>query len=57
MRKTTIAIILYDLGLIFGAIVMGLWDADTSLIKAGIGLIWTTIFLIALFYADKNEQK
>jgi hypothetical protein len=57
MRKTTIATILYLLGLIFGAIVMGLWDAETTLIKAAIGLIWTVIFLIALFYADKNEKR
>ena len=57
MRKTTIATILYLLGLIFGAIVMGLWDAETSLIKAAIVLIWTVIFLIVLFYADKNEKR
>ena len=57
MRKTTIATILYLLGLIFGAIAMGLWDAETSLIKAAIGLIWTVIFLIALFYADQNEKR
>ena len=57
MRKTTIATILYLLGLIFGAIAMGLWDAETSLIKAAIGLIWTVIFLIVLFYADKNEKR
>ena len=57
MRKTTIATILYLLGLIFGAIVMGLWDAETSLLKAAIGLIWTVIFLIALIYADKDEKR
>ena len=57
MRKTTLTIIVYVLGLFFGAIVLGLWDAETSLLKAGIVLIWTLIFLVALFYADKYEQK
>jgi hypothetical protein len=56
MRKSTIAVIAYAIGLIFGALVLGFWDAQTSPIKAGIVLIWTTIFLIALFYADKNEN-
>ena len=57
MKKTTIAVIIYVLGLIFAAIILGLWDAETNMIKASIGFIWTIIFLIALFYADKNEQK
>ena len=57
MKKTTIAVIIYVLGLIFAAIIQGLWDAETKMIKASIGFIWTIIFLIALFYADKNEQK
>ena len=56
MRKSTIAVIVYAIGLIFGALVLGFWDAETSTIKAGIVLIWTTIFLIALFYADKSEH-
>ena len=57
MKKTTIAIIIYVLGLFFAALILGLWDAETSMIKASIGFIWTIIFLIALFYTDKNEQK
>jgi uncharacterized membrane protein len=57
MKKTTIAVIIYVLGLVFAAIILGLWDAETNIIKASIGFIWTIIFLIALFYADKNEQK
>ena len=56
MRKSTIAVIVYAIGLIFGALVLGLWDAETSLIKAGAVLIWTIIFLIALFYAEKSEH-
>ncbi|MDC0031687.1 hypothetical protein OAI92_03905 [Candidatus Pelagibacter sp.] len=56
MSKSTIVIIIYVLGLIFGALVLGLWDAETSLTKAIIGLVWTAIFLIALFYAEKKDH-
>ena len=56
MSKSSIAILIYILGLIFGAIVLNLWSADTSP-KAIIGIIWTTILLIALFYVDKYEKK
>ena len=55
MRKTTIASILYISGLIFSALVIELFDIETYIIKADIGLIWTTVFLISLFYADKYE--
>ena len=48
MSKSTIAILIYILGLIFGALVLNLWSADTGP-KAFVGIIWTTILLIALF--------
>lgn len=57
MKKTTLTIIIYTLGMIFCALVLGIWDAETNIIKAGIALLWTIIFLIALFYADKYDQK
>jgi len=56
MNKSILVSIIYVLGLMFGALVLNLWGAETSLIKAAITLGWTTIFLIALFYADKDEQ-
>jgi hypothetical protein len=56
MRKTTIAIIIYTIGLAFGAFFLGLWDAETGLLKAGLCLVWTVIFLIVLFYAEKNNN-
>ena len=56
MSKSTLAIIIYIAGLIFGALVLDLWSAETGP-KAFIGIIWTTILLIALFYSDKNEKK
>ena len=51
MSKTTIAIIIYVLGLIFGALVLDLWSAETSP-KALLGMIWTALFLIALYFAE-----
>ena len=56
MSKSTLAILIYVAGLIFGALVLNLWSAETGP-TAFIGIIWTTILLIALFYADKHEKK
>ena len=57
MNKSTLVIIIYVIGLIFSAIKLGLWDAETGLLKASIALIWTAVFLIALFYAEKHDNK
>tara|TARA_Y100001935_G_C16824271_1_gene276292 strand:- start:109 stop:276 length:168 start_codon:yes stop_codon:yes gene_type:complete len=55
MSKTTVVIIIYILGLIFGALVLDLWSAETSP-KALIGMIWTALFLIAIYFVEfKNE--
>ena len=56
MSKTSIVIIIYILGLIFGAIVLDLWSADTNIVKGLIGLGWTALLLIGLFFAEKNER-
>ena len=56
MSKTSIVLIIYILGLIFGALVLGIWSADTNVYKGLLGLGWTAIFLISLFLADKHEK-
>ena len=56
MSKTTIVIIVYVLGLIFGALFLDLWSADTSIIKGLVGLGWTALLLIGLFFVEKNER-
>ena len=56
MSKTSIVIIIYIIGLIFGALVLNIWSADTSVYKGLLGLGWTAIFLISLFLADKHEK-
>ena len=56
MSKSIIAILIYIFGLIFSALVLDLWSADTGP-KAFIGLIWTAALLVALHYIDKYEKK
>ena len=55
MNKTNIAIIVYVLGLIFGALVLDIWSAETSPL-ALLGLLWTALFAISLYYFEfKNK--
>jgi len=57
MNKTTLVTIIYILGIIIGALFLDVWSAVTSFIKTVSVFAWTIIFLIALFYFDKNEKK
>ena len=57
MNKTTIVTITYALGVIIGAFFLDIWIAETSFIKTISIFLWTIIFLITLFYLDKNEKK
>ena len=56
MSKVLIIIIIYITGLIFGAVVLDIWSADTSVFKGLLGLGWTALLLIGLFFADKHEK-
>ena len=57
MSKTTLVLIIYILGLIFGALVLDIWSADTSVLKGLLGLGWTALLLIGLFFSEKNENR
>ena len=57
MNKSTIVIIIYVLGLIFGALVLDIWSAETSVKKALLGLGWTSLLLIGLFFSEKREKE
>ena len=57
MNKTTLVTIIYILGIIIGALFLDVWGADTSFVKTISVFVWTIIFLISLFYFDKNEKK
>ena len=56
MSKSTIVIIIYIIGLVFGALVLDIWSVNTSH-KALLGIGWTALLLIGLFFAEKNEKK
>ena len=55
MNKSTLVVIIYIVGLIFGALVINIWSAETSP-KALLGIGWTALLLIGIFYAEKNEK-
>tara|TARA_B110000003_G_scaffold240276_1_gene246809 strand:- start:718 stop:888 length:171 start_codon:yes stop_codon:yes gene_type:complete len=56
MDKSSVVIIIYVIGLIFGALVLNIWSADTSP-KALIGIGWTALLLIGLFLTEKKDNK
>ena len=56
MSKTSIAIIIYIVGLVIGALVFNIWTADTHVYKGLLGLGWTALLLIAIFFAEQNEK-
>ena len=51
MNKTNIAIIIYVIGLVFGALVLDIWSAKTSP-TALLGILWTVIFAVSLYYFE-----
>ena len=57
MNKITLVTLIYILGVLIGAFFLKVWGAETSFIKTISIFIWTIIFLIALFYADKQNRK
>ena len=57
MNKLKILTIIYIVGVLIGAFFLDIWGAETTFIKTMSIFMWTIIFLIALFYIDKNEKK
>jgi len=55
MNKSTIIIIIYIIGIIFGALGLGIWDAETSISRNMLALGWTVLFLIGLFLTEKKK--
>ncbi len=56
MSKSSIIMLIYIIGLIFAALFLDLWGAETGPKKALIGIGWTAVFLIALFYSEKDKN-
>ena len=57
MNKLTILTTIYAIGIIIGALFFDVWGAKTTIIKTMSVFVWTILFLITLFYVDKNEKK
>ena len=57
MSKVKIASIIYVIGIIIGALFFDVWGAETTPQKTISVFIWTVIFIITLFFADKDERK
>ena len=54
MNQITILVIVYILGLLLAAVFLDLWSSETGP-KALLGLGWTAVFLVALFYAERKK--
>ena len=57
MSKVKILSIIYAIGIIIGALFFDVWGTDTTAFKTLSVFAWTVIFIIALFFVDKNERK
>ena len=57
MSKVKLISIIYAIGIIIGASFLDIWGAETTPQKSMSIFAWTIIFIIALFFADKNEKK
>jgi len=57
MTKTILVTLIYIIGVLIGAFFLKVWGVETSFIKTISIFVWTIVFLILLFYADKHERK
>ena len=57
MSKVKIISIIYAIGIIVGALFFDVWSAETTLLKTMSVFAWTVIFIITLFFIDRNERK
>ena len=55
MSKVKIVSIIYAIGIIIGALFFDVWGADTTPLKTLSVFAWTVIFIISLFFVDKND--
>ena len=57
MCKIKHVVILYILGIIFGALFLDIWSSETSIKKGLIAMFWTALFLVALIFVEKNKEE
>tara|TARA_S200000501_G_scaffold216046_2_gene202741 strand:+ start:1632 stop:1811 length:180 start_codon:yes stop_codon:yes gene_type:complete len=57
ISKTSLVVIIYIVGVILGAFFLDIWGAETSIKKGFIALGWTAIFLIGIFFVDRDKEE
>ncbi len=57
MSKTIVVVIIYIIGVLLGAFFLDIWGAETNMKKGIIALGWTAIFLVSLFFVDKDKEE
>ena len=56
ISKTTLVVIIYIIGVILGAFFLDIWGAETSMKKGFIALGWTALFLVGIFFVDRDKE-
>ena len=57
MSKVKLISIIYAIGIIVGALFFDIWGVNTTFLKTMSVFSWTVIFIITLFFVDKDERK
>ena len=57
ITKTTLVVIIYIIGVILGAFFLDIWGAETSMKKGFIALGWTALFLVGIFFVDRDKEE
>ena len=57
MNKVKLISIIYAIGIIIGDLFFDVWSINTTSLKTMSVFGWTVIFIITLFFVDKNEIK
>tara|TARA_B100000989_G_C19401290_1_gene410095 strand:- start:575 stop:754 length:180 start_codon:yes stop_codon:yes gene_type:complete len=57
ISKTSLVVIIYIIGVILGAFFLDIWGAETSIKKGFIALGWTALFLIGIFFVDRDKEE
>ena len=57
ISKTTLVVIIYIIGVILGAFFLDIWGAETSMKKGFVALGWTALFLVGIFFVDRDKEE
>ena len=57
ISRTSLVVIIYIIGVILGAFFLDIWGAETSMKKGFIALGWTALFLVGIFFVDRDREE